>query len=393
MKKVRSNQFVVIFSAVFLTACMGNSGPFLFSYDFSEQPPEVIPEEDYLDVGVLEFDPDIDEKEVKDGEVFPEVRKAEARYFPLRLRNALEKTQAWRNVWVVPRLAVVDVLLKGKILESNGAVLELQITAFDGTGEVWLKKTYKGEASDAEYSPARVEKPFADVFEQIAQDLLSVRNKKQPEQLRVIRKISELRFAEVFSKESFSGYLEERRGRYKLLGLPADNDPIYQRVLSIKERDDFFLDTLQGYYGQFAVDIAASYFDWGKNSQTELEMRSEVRSSAIVKGLLSVLVLAAGAALAANDRNNPNTVALGAATAGAGAYGLHSSVKDYDASKIHDEALKELGQSLEVDLQPQVMEIEDKTVTLEGTVENQYRQLHHELKKIYFSDRGYPAAG
>ncbi len=390
-EKVCRNPYIAVFSVIFLTGCAatGNNSSLLSTYDFSEKPPVEISADDYLDIGVLEFDPNIDEKKVKNGEVFPEVRKAEARYLPLRLRNALEKTHAWRNAWVVPRLAVVDVLVKAKILESNGAVLKLEVTAFDGTGRVWLKKTYKGEVSDVAYSLAKTEKPFAEVFTEIAEDLLVVRNKKEADELREIRKISELRFAEVFVKESFSGYLEKKRGRYKLLGLPADNDPIYRRVLSIKERDDFFLDVLQNYYGQFAVDISASYFDWGKNSQAELEMRSKARSSALFKGVLSTLLLVAGAAVAANRNNSPGTATVGLGAAAVGAAGLYSSVKDYGASKIHDEALKELGLALEVELQPQVVAIKDQTVTLEGTVENQYRQLHNELKKIYFSDTGY----
>ena len=390
-EEMHRNPYIAVFSVIFLTGCLAtsNTNSLLSTYDFSEKPSVKVSADGYLDVGVLEFDPNIDEKKVKKGEVFPEVRKAEARYFPLRLRDALEKTHAWRNVWVVPRLAVVDVLLKAKILESNGAVLKLKVTAFDGTGRVWLEKTYKGEVSDVAYSLAKTEKPFAEVFTQIAQDLLAVRNKKEAGELREIRKTSELRFAEVFSKEAFSSYLEKKRGRYKLLGLPADNDPIYQRVLSIKERDDFFLDVLQGYYGQFAVDISASYFDWAKNSQAELEMRSEARSSALLKGFLSTLLLVAGAAVAANNNNSPNTATVGLGAAAVGAVGLASSVKDYGASKIHDEALKELGLALEVDLQPQVMAIKDQTVTLEGTVENQYRQLHNKLKKIYFSDTGY----
>ena len=50
------------------------------------------------------------------------------------------------------------------------------------------------------------------------------------------------------------------------------------------------------------------------------------------------------------------------------------------------EALQELGDSLEASIAPQIIELEDRTVTLTGSVENQYKQWREILHGIYEVD-------
>ncbi|MGB0956196.1 MAG: hypothetical protein ACPGZP_09385, partial [Panacagrimonas sp.] len=57
-------------------------------------------------------------------------------------------------------------------------------------------------------------------------------------------------------------------------------------------------------------------------------------------------------------------------------------------AEIHAEALKELGASLEADLEPQTVELEGKTVTLTGSAEAQYTQWRALLKQIYEEETG-----
>ena len=71
-----------------------------------------------------------------------------------------------------------------------------------------------------------------------------------------------------------------------------------------------------------------------------------------------------------------------------GAYLIKSGLDKRTEAQIHVEALQELGTSLEADIQPQVIELEDRTVTLSGTVDNQYDQWRDVLKEIYVTQTG-----
>src|SRR6185369_15769594 len=56
------------------------------------QASQEIPQDQLLDVAVKLFDENVptDEKKLEQAHIFPEVRKAEARYFPMQIRNTLE---------------------------------------------------------------------------------------------------------------------------------------------------------------------------------------------------------------------------------------------------------------------------------------------------------------
>jgi hypothetical protein len=63
------------------------------------------------------------------------VRKAESRLLPARLKTTLEASGPVGAVRVVPEgVKFVDVMVSGKILESTGGRLELEIDAVDATG-------------------------------------------------------------------------------------------------------------------------------------------------------------------------------------------------------------------------------------------------------------------
>src|SRR6476619_6357906 len=70
-----------------------------------------IPEAELLDVGIRVFDPGIPENIENDDEalakkrIYPDLRKAEARYMPTLLRETLEATSQWGAVRVVPTTA------------------------------------------------------------------------------------------------------------------------------------------------------------------------------------------------------------------------------------------------------------------------------------------------
>ncbi|MFT6420051.1 MAG: hypothetical protein ACJA0O_000566, partial [Porticoccus sp.] len=56
--------------------------------------------------------------------------------------------------------------------------------------------------------------------------------------------------------------------------------------------------------------------------------------------------------------------------------------------QIHEDTLAELAQSLEAEIEPRVIELEDRTITLTGNAAAQYAQWKTLLREIYQAERG-----
>ena len=73
-----------------------------------------IPADERLDVVVHSFDPGIpdslaaDEDALAKKRIYPDLRRAESRYFAVMLRNTLEGSAQWGAVRVAPDLATMD---------------------------------------------------------------------------------------------------------------------------------------------------------------------------------------------------------------------------------------------------------------------------------------------
>ena len=95
---------------------------------------ESVPEALLLDVGIAIFDPGLEDYD-EDQQIYPEVRKAEARYMPGQLSQAMQESGAWGAVRVVPDAGqITDLMVQGRILYSDGEALKLHITATDARG-------------------------------------------------------------------------------------------------------------------------------------------------------------------------------------------------------------------------------------------------------------------
>ncbi len=98
------------------------------------------------------------------------------------LRNTLETSAQWGAVRVAPEsVQFVDVAVDGRIIESTGKQLVLEITARDAAGRIWLDdKRYEGEADIGSYktdAALKARDPFQNVYRGIANDLLLARAK------------------------------------------------------------------------------------------------------------------------------------------------------------------------------------------------------------------------
>ena len=370
---------------IFLSSCakMGGEDGLGFTLfpeeSIAEQGAPPLPRHLLMDVGIQELDPNYTLDQAKAGEVFPEVRKAEAKYFALRLKNAINETDFWNNVWVVPAAAITDVKVGGKIIESTGQALELRIVAKDASGRELLNKSYSEEATEYDYSGGR--KPFENLFAEVAQDLQAVFDKVSHRRINKIKQNADMRFASWIAPEAFSFYTKEQQEAANIPG----NDPIYQQAVRLREYDQLFFDRLQDDYDEFYNKVESQHTTWSHESYKELAVRNEAQGDAVTKGLLSGLVMALGiAAVAAGANNNSDAAMIGGGVAtAAGAHGIHQAFGEYQRTAIHDDALRELGASLEGDLQPHTLEMEGKAIQLTGSVEEQYLQWHSVLQDQY----------
>jgi hypothetical protein len=303
----------------------------------------------------------------------------------------MQDSGAWGAVRVVPNPEQInDLVVTGKILHSDGEELQLQIKATDSSGHVWLDKEYTGEASRYAYEVTTRNQydPFQAVYNTIANDLLEQQEKLRPQDRENIRLITELLFARSFSPEAFDGYLgTTRKGEYIILRLPAKDDPMLERVIGIRERDQMFIDTLQEYYRSFGNQMHDPYQEWRKQSYEEAVALQELQAESTRQLIAGGVALLAGIAAATTGDSSTTQIAGQVAVLGGG-YLLKSGLEKRNEAQIHVQALEELGMSLEAEITPQVIELEDRTVTLHGNVEDQYAQWRELLADIYRAEVG-----
>ena len=382
----------MIFLALLTTACATHTVK-TTTYTPVVQDSQNIPEELLLDVGVSIFDPGLDEltdeqEEITNGQV----RVAESRYAPYLLADTLQRSANWGIVRVMPNNASpMDVQVNGTILESNGEAMMIRVQVVDSVGREWYTKEYEEVISQFSYDPQQRQKndPFQVIYNKIANDLLAYRQANlESDDIRKIRTVSEMLFAQRFSEEAFGEYLtKDRNGYYQLTALPAENDPLLNRIQDIRERDFMFIDTVQDYYATYVRHMRLPYDSWREQSYHETIALRELRDSARRRFIAGTAAVIGGLA-AATQGGNYGTQASGAVGVGAGAYLIKSGFDRQAEARMHMEAMSELSESLENAVAPQVINLDDRTITLSGSVEEQYNQWREILADLYATDLG-----
>ncbi|MDA7595428.1 hypothetical protein N8723_01510 [Luminiphilus sp.] len=352
-----------------------------------DAPVTPVPDAELLDVGVVILDPGISSVEDEE-QVYPEVRRAEATFMATELADVLTEQGGWGAVRVVPdERQFSDLLVRGTILQSDGEALELKIRVSDARGTVWLDKRYTGITSRYAYEQGTRTKqdPFLSVYRMIANDMLAVFQRLPADERTTIRRVAEMRFARDFANGAFADYLnEDPSGQVTLRRLPSEEDPMLARVRGLRQRHYVFVDTLQGHYTGFSDDMYAPYQEWRKASYEETvalrELESEAQREMIAGG---AAILAGIVAQSSGSRMTRSAGAVG--LIGGGAL-LKRGLEKRAESNIHSLALEELGQSLDAEITPRVIELEDRTVRLTGNVEDQYDQWRELLADIYAAE-------
>lgn len=309
MKKAGSSLYrrlkclAVILAAILLVACNASNPSHQSSPGYSVGPRTESPSFTTTDVSspplsvlVPVFDPNIPENlddYAKKG-IWPELRRAEANRFAVQLRDALTETGTFNSVRVSPDdKATGHLYVQGKILKSNGEDVKIGIDVIDISGRRLSSKTFSYRVK--EYDLQNPRKTGSDLYEPMFKDAasrISLKVKKiNAKRAKELIAIEEIRFAEYFSPEYFSRYLEQpkkvgfrtektneaghsfnrektgklhRPERIKytesvLASLPADDDPMLERIRALRIRDQMLIDNLQSDYDLFRNQMDRDY--------------------------------------------------------------------------------------------------------------------------------------
>jgi|TARA_B110000211_G_C14091785_1_gene559585 hypothetical protein len=345
-----------------------------------------------LSVVIPVLDPNIpdDPNEYAAKSIWPELRRAEANRFAVKLRDSLADTEAFGSVRVSPdKTATAHLYVNAKILTSNGEDIEIAVRLVDISGKSLMTKTYKHRVTEYEFEDPRLagKDLYSTVFELAAKDIAKVARKQKPKRIAELNAIEEMRFAETFSPDYFSNYIRtSSSGKTKLMSLPADDDAMLNRVKSLRIKDQMFVDNMQVDYENFRNDMNEDYILWQKQAFTESKAAREAASAASAKMFMGFLSVVAGAAIANNSGSSLGNYG-GAAIAVAGIATIADGIQDSKEATAHRESLSEMGRSLNIQLAPQVMEMEDRTVELRGNAVEQYTAWRAYLLDVYNKEK------
>jgi hypothetical protein len=345
-----------------------------------------------LDVGIITFNPGTEGVEIDEEEgIFPDIRKSEARYIPVHLKNTMQRTGYWGAVRVIPsRTEATDVMVTGKILRSDGETLELAIDAHDATGRHWFSHVYEASKEADEYKNhrRREEDPFQDLYNTIANDLAKHKASLTSADFKNIRQVAELRFAAWLAPDVFASYLsEDEDGIWHVKSLPARDDPMLRRVLTIREREYMLIDTLTSHYDVFYANMWDPYVGWRKSRSEEMEALREVENEALWRKIGGGALIAGAIALDLLGGGN-NTATLRNVMLVGGAVAVKSGIDLGGQAEIHEDAIRELGVSFDAEVKPMIVDVDGETVELTGSAEAQYADWRRILKSIYATETG-----
>ncbi len=360
-------------------------------------PPEQIQgvqaESELLDIGIAILDPNVPEDYDEQIKLLiqPDIRRAEANYMPYFAKNLLQSTGNWGAVRVVPRPThAVDVSVTGKILHSNGESMGVELTVQDATGEMWFSREYEALASKYAYDdgiPPDID-PFQTIYKNFADDLLEYRRNLTSEDIARIRGTAEMKFAQDFAPDAFSDHIGETdSGDFVLRRLPAEDDPMLGRVRKVREREYLFIDTLDEYYENFQREMYPAYQSWRKASYDEAIAYKELRAQSRARAIGGAVAIAGGIA-AMSESSNAYVDTSGLVSIMSGAMLLKTAIAKRDEAQIHAQVLEEVGVAAEAEIMPHTIELENQSVRLQGSVDQQYDELRSILRRIYYEDLG-----
>jgi hypothetical protein len=316
-----------------------------------------------FNVSILLFDVAADDAKIS--RIYAPIRNAEAAYLPVVLKKTLDESGHWGAVSVVPsRDTASEVFVHGTIIESTSLQLVLNLEVSDSRGEIWFTRTYRDLADPTSYDidVTLTADPFQDLFDQVANDMSEYLAQIDTAGSEAIFDTAMLRYAMLLSPEAFSGYLQTNaEGRIDLMGLPARNDPLYQRVRQIRSREYAVQDVVDEHFDNFFADMAKVYPYWRQSSYELIAYNNQIE-------------LKRSSGRGDSWREVERVYRL------------------YKERKLNEDELRELATSFEREIKPTVAELEGRVIELQGSLFDQYKTWRRILREIYRETVGVPAA-
>lgn len=312
-----------------------------------------------LNVSIAVFDPGNTSDRRR---TFTPVRTAETHYLSTVLKQTLIESRHWGAVRVAPSDdPTAEIQIRGTVIESDGVSLGLHIEAVDSRGKVWIDREYTDLATDHAYDfeTSDLEEPFNDLFNRVSNDMYQVLSELTEKEVSKIMDTAMLKYAIALSPETFSRYLKRAEdGTVIVTGLPARDDPMYQRVSRIRETEYLFIDTLDEQVMNLRRKMREPYAYWRRYAFELVQYNNQIENS---------------------DRRSSSADSF---TEMRDVYEL------YQESRLNEDELRKLSRAFDNEVTETVMELEDTVIRLEGTIENQYKQWRQILKQIYRQERG-----
>jgi hypothetical protein len=319
-----------------------------------------------LDISLVVLDPGIekDTPQARQLGIYPEIRQAEASYLPYALRRTLVDSNHWGAVRVLPTVSSgAEVLVSGRIVRSNGVELALALTARDSRGRVWFDREFVLRAEEDSYQAAnrRSRRPFQDLYNEVANQLLLARQQLAARELQNIRRVADLRYAITLAPDVFASFVQlDAEGEYQLRRLPATDDPMLARIGRIREQEYLFIDTTDEQYAELYTQMTPVYDLWRQFQREQVLYRSAYE-----------------ARLAAREK--PKN----------GSYqGLKQSYNSYRWAKLQRQEMMLLAEGFDNEVAPTSLLVEGTLVELSGSLDERYQQWQRILREIYVLETG-----
>ena len=315
-----------------------------------------------LSISIAVFDPGIpaDESTHRRLEVFPRIRQIESLFLPFVLRETLLRTRQWGAVRVVPEPDIAaELLVSGTILRSDGEILNLHLLVVDSSGRVWVDKPYSGidttsRGRDAANSGMS---GYQDLYDRIAADIRAARDNLDEKSLQNVIEISLLRYAGHLVPSVFGDYLRsEPDGSFRINRLPAQNDPIIERIERIRNVEYVLTDAVDTKFEELHAEIAFTYDLWRKYRREYAQYQRDEAAHALT-----------------STSDDPP-----------GSYeSLKKRYDNYKWARLGKQEQEDWAEGFNNEVGPTVEAVESRVAELEGWVDQHYAEWDRMLSELF----------
>ena len=205
-----------------------------------------------------------------------------------------------------------------------------------------------------------VQDPFRPLFYDLANELATALNNRFADSAELIRATALMRYGIALAPDTFSAFVRSVDDRFELVGLPAKDDPMRERITRIRESEYLFVDAVDEAYNEVLINMVGPYRIW-RQYQYEFETYNQL--------------------LGADDRVGRQQLAFDY-DALLGAY------RRYQDYRRNQDELEEMADSLNRSLAPTLAEVEGRVLELSGNLAGQYRMWRSLLRQLYREEGG-----